>query len=226
LILSIVASVMTVSLFGFGGVTVNFDNLKPTTFPPFWTATASPPVDPQHWEIRRDSSAPSRQNVFAQAAGAPPAVGSKNSQFPLAIYDKVMCRDGDLSVKFKITPNDHQAKAAGIVWRYQDQKNYYLLRFSVDEQNIALFRVRDGQTHPIPVIGAAPGVIGTSHELHTGQWYVARVIFRGKNIRVLFGNRQLFDAQDDSLSMPGKTGLWTKGPTLVSFDDFHIDRKG
>jgi hypothetical protein len=43
---------------------------------------------------------------------------------------------------------------------------------------------------------------------------------------VLFDNRQLFDAVDASLSTPGKTGLWTRGGTEASFDDFRIDRKG
>ncbi len=151
---------------------------------------------------------------------------ASNTEFPLAVFDKVICRDGDLSVKFKIAANARRVKAAGIVWRYQDPQNYYLLQFSVDERNLALFRVQNGQMHLVPVLRGHPGDIGVSHELHTDQWYVAKVIFRGKSIRVLFGNRQLFDALDDSLPTPGKTGLWTRGGTVASFDDFRIDRKG
>jgi hypothetical protein len=117
-------------------------------------------------------------------------------------------------------------KTVGVVWRYQDQQNYYLLHFSVEEKNIVLFRVQNGQTHVIPVTGGKPGGFGVPHDLRTGQWYVAKVIFRGKNIRVLFGNRQLFDAVDDSLPNAGKTGLWTRGGTEAAFDDFRIDKKG
>ena len=67
-----------------------------------------------------------------------------------------------------------------------------------------------------------PGDTGVSHDLRTGQWYVAKVIFRGNNFHVLFGNRELFDAWDDSLPTAGKTGIWTRGATAASFDDFRI----
>ena len=211
---------ITFTLFGLIGLTVNFDNLKPTSFPPWWTAATTRPQDQARWEVRRDSTAPSRPNVLAQISGLP-----NNSEFALAVFDRVVCRDGDLSVKFKIASNARKVKTAGIVWRYQDPRNYYLLHFSVDEKNIVLFRVENGQTHAIPVRGGNPRAFGVSHDLRADQWYVAKVIFRGDSIRVLFGNRQLFDAVDDSLNAPGKTGLWTRGATEASFDDFRIDRK-
>jgi hypothetical protein len=151
---------------------------------------------------------------------------ASSSEFPLAIFDKVVCRDGDLSVKFKIAANARRVKTAGIVWRYQDPQNYYLLNFSVDERNIGLFRVQNGQLHPLKVLHGRPGDTGVSHDLRTEQWYVAKVIFRGNSFHVLFGNRELFDALDDSLPAAGKTGLWTRGGTVASFDDFRIDRKG
>jgi hypothetical protein len=221
LILGTAAAFITFTLFGLGGAAVNFDNLKPGAFPPFWTATETGPTELSRWEVQRDSSAPSRPNVFAQVSGV-----TSNSEFPLAVFDKVVCRDGDLSVKFKIAAGARKVKAAGIVWRYQDPRNYYLLSFSVDERNITLFRVQNGQLHPIPVLHGRPGDTGVSHDLRTGQWYVAKVIFRGNSIHVLFGNRELFDALDDSLPTTGKTGIWTRGGTAASFDDFRIDRKG
>jgi len=215
------AAFITFSFLGFFGATINFDSLKPGTFPPFWTAIATRTSDAPRWEVRRDSTAPTRPNVLAQVSETGPG-----SESGLAVFDKVICRDGDLSVKFKIAANARRVKTAGIVWRYQDPRNYYLLDFSVDEKSIVLFRVENGQTRAIPVRGGKLGGVGVSHDLRTGQWYVAKVIFRGNGIRVLFGNRQLFDAIDDSLAAPGKTGLWTRGGTEASFDDFRIDRKG
>jgi hypothetical protein len=159
--------------------------------------------------------------VLAQVSGA-----AGDSEFPLAIFDKVVCRDGDLSVKFKIASGPRRIKTAGVVWRYQDPRNYYLLHFSVDERNIVLFRMENGQARAIPITGARQGEFGVSHDLKAGQWYIARVVFRGSNIRVLFGNRQLFQATDDSLAAPGKAGVWTRGGTIASFDDFRIDKKG
>ena len=137
----------------------------------------------------------------------------------------MICRDGDLTVKFKIIPSARRPKAAGIVWRYQDQLNDYLLEFGVEGRSIALFHVQNGRMNPIPVVHGRPGEVGVSHELRTGQWYETKVVFRGDRFKVLFDNRELFDAVDDSLLTPGKTGLWTRGGTVASFDDYRIDRK-
>jgi hypothetical protein len=198
-------------LFGLGGDTLNFDNLKPGPLPPYWTATATHPAAPSRWIIRQDATAPSRSNVFAQVS-----TSGAESEFPLAVFDRVLCRDGDLSVKFKIVSNEQKIKTAGLVWRYQDERNYYLLRFSVDEKNIAMFRMQDGQAHSI---------FSAAHDVRADQWYVAKVIFRGSHFRVLFGNRQLFEAEDDAITAPGKTALWTRAGTVAFFDDFRIDKK-
>jgi len=217
--LILAAAFLTFTLFG-GGGSVNFDKLKPGAFPPWWTRTSTIPADPARWEIVFDKTAPSRGNVFSELSGL-----ARDGEFSLAVYDKVICRDGDLTVKFKIIPSARRPKAAGIVWRYQDQLNYYLLEFGVEGRSIALFHVQNGHMRAIPVVHGRPGEVGVSHELRTGQWYETKVVFRGDRFKVLFDNRELFDAIDDSLLTPGKTGLWTRGGTVASFDDYRIDRK-
>lgn len=206
------AAFITFSFFGLGADSVNFSNQKPGKPPVGWTLTATHSTQTPEWEVRQDATAPSRPNVLEQRS-----TGFTESEFPLAIFDKSVCRDGELSVKFKIASGPRRIKSAGLVWRYQDARNYYLLRFSVEDGNIEVFRVQDAQLHAIP--GAV------RHDLHTGQWYVAKVTFRGSHFRVFFGNRQLFDVTDDSLGAAGKTGLWTRAGTVASFDDFRIDKK-
>jgi hypothetical protein len=210
----------SIGFLGFGANTVNFDNVKPEMMPPYWTVASTNAGPPPRWEVMRDKSAPSHQTVFAQVSRA-----GGEYEFGLAVFDKVQCRDGDLSVKFKIVEG-RQSKTAGLVWRYQDPRNYYLLHFSADQKNIAMFRVQDGQAHPIPVVGGKAGALGVSHDIRTGQWYVAKVSYRGTHFKVSFGNRALFEGVDDAIRNPGKTGLWTRGGTVSEFDDFRIDRKG
>jgi hypothetical protein len=179
--------------------------------PPYWSETETHPGGPAHWVIKYDRTAPSHGNVFAQVSSAP-----AGDAFPLAVFDHVICRDGDLSVKFKIDDGPGRMHTAGIVWRYQDPNDYYLLRFSATEKNIVLIRMRKGQSFPVWTLG---------HEIRAGQWYIAKVTYRGSHFRVDFGNRRLFDAVDDSIAVPGKTGLWTRAGTVAYFDDFRIDRK-
>lgn len=193
---------------------INFDNLPPGTAPPHWT-----PVQPgERLWVERDPTAPSRPNVFDQSSSGP-----HQAVFPL-LYDSVVCRDGDLSVKFKIA-GGRSDQTAGIVFRYQDQNNYYLLNFSVDHQRIRLVRVMNGQTETVRATGQVD-TEGFSHDLRAGQWYVTKVIFRGPHLRILFGNRKLFEVHDARLQSAGKTGVWTRGQTQASFDDFRIDGKG
>ncbi|MDQ1471263.1 MAG: hypothetical protein QOJ99_2743 [Bryobacterales bacterium] len=220
-----VAVVALLGLLGPGNESINFDAVKPGVAPPNWTFVSAIGAPRARWEVRYDPSAPSRDNVLKPMNGS-----SRESESPVAIFDKVICRDGDLTVKFRIEGHG-RGRSAGIVWRYQDPANYYLLHFSADEKNIALFKVKDGHSAPVPVTveGAAvpegTGHSGVYHDLHLGQWYIAKVTFRGPKIRVLFGNRKLFDAEDSTFSGAGKTGVWTHGKTTAAFDDFRIEKK-
>lgn len=207
------AALITFNFFGLGGDSVNFDGQKPGRPPSGWTLTASGTTQIPNWEVLQDATAPSRPNILKQQTTT-----FNNSEDALAIFAKTTCRDGELSVKFKIASGPRRIKSAGMVWRYQDPRNYYLIRFSADEGNIGLFRMRDGQMREIP--GAV------RHNLRTNEWYAAKVNFKGPHFHVLFDNRQLFDTTDDTLTLPGKTGLWTSAGTVASFDDFRIDKKG
>ena len=200
----------------FASAQVNFDNLQPGGLPPNWTRADSS-AGSAKFLVRRDPTAPSRPNVFGQSASGPHQAG-----FPL-LYDKVVCRDGDLSVKFKIGGMKPD-QSAGLVFRYRDVQNYYLLNFSVDKKSISLVRVLNGVSSVIEPEGQRqPGAL--SYDLRSNQWYVAKIVFRGPRVRVLFGNRRLFEVQELRVPEAGKTGIWTRGETEASFDDFRIDRK-
>lgn len=213
------AAATLLGFLGFGADNVNFDTVSPGTPPPNWTFV-SRAANPVRWEVRHDPGAPSRGNVLEKVTP-----GATDGDNPVAVFDKEICRDGELSVKFRIDGGG-RTHNTGIVWRYQDPNNYYLLDFNADQKRIALFSVRDGQFRPVPPAGARPGSEGLSHDIQVGQWYVVKVLFRGPQIHVLFGNRRLFEAVDNRLSSPGRTGLWTRGRTTASFDDFRVDKKG
>ena len=206
------------SFLGFGADNVNFDAVAPGHVPPDWTFVAHP-AGPILWEVRHDPGAPSRGNVLEKSSP-----GLSEADNSIAVFDRVVCRDGELSVKFRID-GGVRSKTTGIVWRYQDPKNYYLLHFSADQRNIVLFRVKDGQFDALPT--PVPGKqLGLPHDIRPGQWYIVKVTFKGPEIRVLFGNRRLFETRDNGIPLPGRTGLWTRGRTTASFDDFRIDKKG
>ncbi|HXJ41933.1 MAG TPA: hypothetical protein VNH18_21835 [Bryobacteraceae bacterium] len=198
---------------------VNFDAVQRGTAPPNWTVTPGRSARQPRWSVRFDPTAPSRGNVLEQTGNS-----ASDESSPLALFDPVICRDGDLSVKFRIDPRG-TGHTAGVVWRYQDDKNYYLLDFSATQKKISLYRVQNGVRQPVRIRGARPGVFHLEHDVKTGQWHLARVNFRGDGIKVYLGNRRLFEAEDSGLRGAGKTGVLTGGATVAAFDDFRIDKK-
>ncbi len=207
------------SFFGLAAENVNFDHDPAGRLPRYWSATQTHPGPAAEWLVRRDPAAPSKPNVLSQVSD-----GGARYEFNLAIFERVFCRDGDLSVKFRIHPG-HGARTAGLVLRYHDPDNYYLLHFSADQHNVMLFHVEGGKAEPIQASHSKPGTYGVDHDIRPGVWYLGKIVFRGKRFRVMLGNRQLFEAQDDAAPVGGKTGVWTKGSTVASFDDFRIDPK-
>jgi hypothetical protein len=208
---------VALSVIGFGAENVNYDSVRQGQVPPGWTTHAGQARNPGPWEVRADKTAPSHPNVMQGRSGA-----NGETAAPVAIFDKIVCRDGDLSVKFRIS-GDQRADAAGIIWRYQDSDNYYLLRLGADNSAV-LERIRNGVAEVINSGGGKRA--GEALNIRPGQWHVVKVIFRGPDVRVFFGNRSLFTAQDSGLLTPGKTGLWARGVTGAAFDDFRIDKKG
>ncbi len=177
------------------------------------------PGVPPRWVVLHDPNAPSHPNVLAQDSKVDPL-----SSFPLCLFDKVICLDGDLSVKVKII-SGRDEQGAGLVFRSIDAKNYYLVRACARDHNIAMFRVDDGRLTALPVKGAMAGKVGVWHPVKIGDWNLLRVTYKGNQTTVYFNHRKVFDAFDIRIATPGRVGLWTKGDTVAYFDDFRIDKK-
>ena len=209
------AIVAVLAISAFGAESADYDAARQGQLPPGWSAPSS-----HKWEVRSDKTAPSHPNIF-RGESAP----AQEAEIPLALFDKVVCRDGDLSVKFRIETAP-RGNAAGIVWRYQDPNNYYLLSLSADEKNIVLHRIRNGVAEVVSTSGGRPATVGVSEDIRPGQWHVVKVAFRGPKVTVFYGNRSIFTADDSGLLAPGRTGLWVKGAKGAAFDDFRIDKKG
>jgi hypothetical protein len=103
---------------------IGFDSVAAGAVPPGWTVTMTHTGGAPKWEVVKDESAPSKPNVFAQVS-----TDATGGRFPLAVYEKARLQDGTLSVKFKAISGAGD-QAAGLVWRYKDPDNYYVVRAS------------------------------------------------------------------------------------------------
>jgi hypothetical protein len=198
---------------------VNFDNCAPGTLPPGWTTAMTHKGAPPKWEVVRDETAPSPPNALAQVSKDGTA-----GRFPLAIWDGVSIQDGEVSVAFKPVSGSVD-QAAGIVWRYQDPGNYYIVRANALENNVVLYRVVSGVRESIAPKGLPSKAYGVKHSIRRGAWSTLRITFKSATFTVSLNGETLFQTEDHTFSGAGKTGLWTKADSVTYFDDFDVRGK-
>src|SRR5215211_5250171 len=195
--------------------TVNFDNAKPGAMPPGWTSGMTHNGGAPRWEVRSDDSAPSKPNVLGQLSD-----DRTSGRFPLAIYEKASIKDGEVSVKCK-SISGRGDQACGIVWRYRDPNNYYIVRANALEDNVVLYKVEGGKRTDLDVKGAGR-TYGMKTEVPKDAWSELRVIARGNLFTVYLNSRELFQVEDGTFREAGRVGLWTKADSVTRFDDLRF----
>jgi 3-keto-disaccharide hydrolase len=197
----------------------NFDAAQPSSVPPGWTVAMTHKGGAPKWAVLSDASAPSKPNVLAQTSNDP-----TDGRFPLAILDKANFENGELSVRCKAISGKVD-QGAGLVWRYRDPNNYYLVRANALEDNVVLYKVDNGRRTAIAPRGTKPGTYGVKHKVPTRTWNTLKVTFSGPAFTVFFNGEKLFDVEDTTFRTAGKVGLWTKADSVIYFDDFEVIQK-
>ena len=195
---------------------IRFDSTAPGNLPAGWSVAMTHAGGAPRWEVVRDDTAPHSPFVFAQLSRDATA-----GRFPLAIWNGTLIRNGEASVAFK-TVEGSIDRAAGIVWRYQDPGNYYIVRANALENNVVLYKVEAGVRQSIAPKGLPSRSYGVKHEIPSGRWNALRVVFKDNLFTVFLNGDHLFDVEDQTFSQPGKTGLWTKADSLTYFANFTV----
>jgi hypothetical protein len=169
---------------------------------------------PGKWVVQSDGS----NKVLAQADA-----DSTRSRFPVAVLTDVTAADVDFSVRFKPI-SGRVDQAAGLVWRYQNQDNYYIVRANALEDNVVLYKVEGGRRTDLPLRGQGR-TYGKKSEVPAGQWSTLRVAANGAVFEVYFNGAKLYEVEDKTFANPGKVGVWTKADSVTQFDDLSLATK-
>jgi hypothetical protein len=207
---TIAASVLGIS----GPRVIDFDHERIGSLPSEWESTMTKSGGPPRWEILEDRTAPSKPNVFAQLSTDRTA-----GRFPLAVLRGVTIRDGEVSVQFKPVAGEVD-QAAGLVWRYSDRNNYYIVRANGLENNVVLYKVENGERTSLAPRGLPSRSYGVKHSVSKMVWSELKVAFTDTMATVYFNSDRLFDVQDTTFRNPGRIGLWTKADSVIWFDNF------
>ncbi|MGH9936945.1 MAG: family 16 glycoside hydrolase [Blastocatellia bacterium] len=167
------------------------------------------------WVVTKDEAAPNQGNVLAQTDA-----DATSYRFPLCVHDGVTAKDADISVKFKPV-SGKKDQAAGIVWRYRDKDNYYIVRANALENNVVLYKVQNGKREDLPLKGEGR-TYGKKTPVPKNQWSELRMTAKGNLFTVWLNGQKLYEVEDGTFAEAGKVGLWTKADSVTYFDDLKV----
>ena len=201
--------------FDFSGV---LTGKTPTNFHAIVAGTGAP----GDWRVEMDdvpstfeplsSQAPSvaRRAVLGQFAQ-----DTTDERFPMLVFDGETFTDFTLTTKFKIVSGVTE-QMAGIAFRVQDEKNFYVIRANALNRNVRFYKVVEG-------VRSVP--IGPDVEVAKGVWHELKITCTGNEIRAWMDGHEPFPALQDTTFRFGKIAYWTKSDSISYFTDTVITYK-
>jgi len=192
----------------------NFDHDRGYSKPQDWKAVAG------DWRVIIDPNAPSEPNTMGLPGyGLPHTRTVKlwldsffSDNYLLAI-PKDATEYTDFSYEAAFKPwGGAWGSYAGLVFRYTDPQNYYVLAAACPKDTLALYRMNGGHLNLIKEVPAT---------LEHGHWYTFKVDARGGHFTAYLDGKQMFAADDGSLAK-GRIGVWSQNDSRVSFDNIKL----
>ena len=137
---------------------------------------------------------------------------SVNEDYPLILREDKSFSDVDVSVSFKPISGDIDA-SGGLVFRAEDEDNYYIVRANALENNFRLYTFVDGLRHQLSSVTVTPPTLNQYHQI--------RVVAKGDHIQAYLDGKLELDYHDKTFTK-GYVGLWTKEDSVTSFDAFKV----
>jgi len=187
--------------------------------PPGFHSTVSGEGKPGEWKVIEEDNGPSP----APPGGKPPVTprhpvlaqlsrDSTDEHFPMLIFEGETFGDFILTTHFK-TVEGAVEQMAGVAFRIQDEKNYYVARASSLGNSFRFYKF---------VHGNRSTPVGPDIEIPKGVWHELKVECKGNKIRCFLNGKQVMPDITDSSFAEGKVGFWTKSDSVSYFSDTRI----
>ena len=182
----------------------SFNAEKPGAFPAGFTSGAWRQPRAAPWTIRRAGT-----NGYLHHDPDPRAPG-----YAMAIAPSAAGRDLEVAARLRLAGG---GRAAGLVWRYQDDQNFYAAVLDLGRGQIALWRVSAGNR---VVLEEEDDL-----ELDADAWHVLKIRHDGNDVRVYLGGIRVFsesDRRSGREAASSRAGVIAQGDAEVWVDDLRI----
>jgi len=189
----------------------DFENYKAGQLPEGWSQyyTGAGGTD---WKVVDDNG----NKVLAQLYYDNP-----NGHYNIIVNDTKSIKDMTLTVRLKGVKGNHD-QGGGLIWRFTDKDNYYVVRSNPLEDNVVLYKVENGKRTDLPLIDKGR-TYGVDVPPLGDTWHTIKLTVLDDLFTTYLDEKELFKVQDSTFPNPGKVGLWTKADAVTYFDDFKIE---
>jgi len=213
---------------------IEFDFSKDTLdqAPPGFASLVTGQGQPAQWKVVEEQVPPllaplepnAPGNNTTRAALSVQSFNMEEDQCPVLLFTNEIFNDFTLTTRFKISGGIVDP-SAGVVFRAQDQSNYYVVRAST-EGNLLWYKVVNGQSY----VGNG---IGVKLPMTKDVWRELRIECSGNQIRCYLDGRLAIPpakegaptndlAINDTTFSNGKIGFWSKADTKCYFVDARV----
>ncbi len=188
--------------------------------PEGWKPALAGGGKPGEWKVLFDAVPPlikpisplaeqtARREVLAQVSTDP-----TDERFPLLAFGGDRYQDFTARLRFKIVSGAVE-QMAGLAFRMQDEKNFYVVRANAKENNVKFYKFVKGER------GEATG---NNLPVSRGEWHELVVSCKGNAIDIQFDGRTAIPTLNDNSHSSGRIALFTKSDSISYFSDLRID---
>ncbi len=155
---------------------------------------------------------PKALNVSKRGVLTQRSTDATDERFPALIFEDEVFGDFSFTTKFKCVDGKAE-QMAGVAFRYQDPKNYYVVRASALGNSFRFYKFVNGER-------SAP--VGPEIPIPRGVWHEMSVECIGNQIRCLLNGKEVIPTLTDNSFPSGKVGFWTKSDSVSQFTDARI----
>jgi hypothetical protein len=168
------------------------------------------------WEVLRDPTAPSLPNAFGLAYYGLPRTKYNwrwitsfiRTTYPIAVVkDPTEYSDFTVEAYFKSAGGSFDS-SGGLIFRYVDPQDYYVLAAECPGDHLALYRMRGGDLKLLSRV---------STPIKRETWYKLKAQATGNNFVCYLDDRKMFETADSSFGK-GRIGLWARDDSRARFD--------
>jgi len=185
----------------------NFDQDKPHEIAQGWTAVEG------DWVVLPDPGAPSQPNAFGMESGRllKSLINALEYSALVVVSDPTEYSDFTYEAQFKAKKGYFDC-SGGLIFRYADPKNYYLLSVGCPSDYFALYLISDGKPEVLKQ---------TVVPIDQGVWYSIKVVVDGDHMLGYANDKMEFDINDSKIKQ-GRIGLWAHDDSQPLFDNVKL----